>query len=126
MKNIKLTWETSFETNKEVNEFINYIAMVHSNIYCCSLDVTYKPLIKKGKYTGARNKIKIEKDININIKEQLENIDTIRDLYILISLNDFNLNEASLIQDFIDDYQFGNDDNDYWNLTEMITKKYRI
>lgn len=57
MKKITLTWETSFETDDEVNEFIARIARVHSQMY--GMNVAESKLANTREYIGAVNTIKV-------------------------------------------------------------------
>lgn len=55
----KLTWETEFENEDELNNFIEEIGLIHSRRYGC-IPVARDNLLKIGFYIGAVNRIKIE------------------------------------------------------------------
>ena len=60
MINVKLVWETGFDSEEEINDFIDKIGEIHEERYCCLPIVAYS-LKKHKKYVGALNKISIKK-----------------------------------------------------------------
>jgi len=58
MKKVTLTWETSFNTDEEVQQFIKRIAQIHEERYATK--VVENDLLSGGSYKGSINNITVK------------------------------------------------------------------
>ena len=53
---MKLTWYTSFDTESELQDFLDEVAGIHARRY--GTDIAYQALAEDGHYNGRRNFIR--------------------------------------------------------------------
>lgn len=63
MLKVKLFWETELKDETELEKFIKNIDAVHADMVGPQNNCVARELSRKGKYKGAINNIKMEKEI---------------------------------------------------------------